>query len=103
MLRKYVGAVVIALLIAAWLATLAYSFLYVRGASEQAESVGRMTGTFRQELEQPRPELLAARGFPEGCVLEVVKSTWGEGLKIKSYPPGTVGTPALAPERARRR
>jgi hypothetical protein len=94
MVGRYVRAVVIALLVVAWALAAAYGYVCLGSATELASSVSRGTATFQQELEHPRVDLVAQRGFPEGAVVNALKATWAEGIKASAYPQDVLFSPA---------
>jgi len=102
-LRKYLGSAIIAALPVAWTVALAYGWLHFNTAVKMAQGVARGTRTFRQELERPRMDLVTERAFPQGCVVDAVKSAWSEGIGLSAYPSDIVTPPAAPSERTRSR
>ncbi len=103
MLGKYAGAAVIALLVVAWGLSAAYGYIRLETAAKLAQSVSRGTQTFQQELQQPRVDLVAEGSFPENAVLNALKATWAEGIKVSAYPPEVLASPPVPPGTARPR
>jgi hypothetical protein len=100
MLRKYAAAAVVGLLVVAWVTTGVYAWLGLTQTTDLARSIARATEALRQELEQPRLDLVAQNAFPEGRAVGVAKSTWLEGAPVGSYPQEVLGQaapPAAAP------
>ena len=86
MFGKYLNAIVIALLIVVWGLSAAYGYVRLGTAVKLADSVGRGTVTFQQELEQARVDLVAQRGFPDNAVLNALKASWAESINVSAYP-----------------
>ena len=103
MLGRYVAVAVVVLLAAAWAVAAVYGYVRLRAATDLAESVSRGTTTFQHELEQPRAEILNQRSFAENVVVNAVKSAWRTGIKVTTYPPEILYSPAASTARARGR
>ena len=88
MLRRYLAGAFVGLLVTAWLVTALFGFLYAERGTEAASSVHTAAETLRQELvEDPRPEVLAERGFPEGQLVGAVKAAWSRRVHPRLYSP----------------
>jgi hypothetical protein len=103
MWRRYVTAAVITACLVGWLAAGAYWFLHLNTVKVLAESVGRSSRTVREEMEQPRVDLLGQRQFPSGRIAESVRAAWSEGLPVAAYPADLAAEPLAPSERARPR
>ena len=103
MWRRYVSAAVITACLAGWLAAGAYWLLHLNTVKGLAASIGRSSRTFREEMEQPREELLGQHQFPSGRIVESVRAAWSEGLPVAAYPADLAAEPLAPSERARGR
>ena len=97
MLRKYLNAVVIGLLLAAWLAVGTHSYLRVSKTAHLARSVSNGTSAFREYLLQPKETFLPARTFPKDRVVRTIKSAWSTAPAPGAYPREILARPRSAP------
>ena len=97
MLRKYAPAAVIALLVVAWSLAFAASYVHLDKSVRLAEAVARSSGTLQQELDNPREELITSASLPENRIVDAVKTAWSEGMRLTTYPPDALGSPAVTP------
>jgi hypothetical protein len=97
---RYLGALVISILIVGWVTVVCLRGTSLHGASQLSGEVARGTSIVRDQLQKPRPDVLQDRMFPEGRLINAVKETWRTGIKVRGYPSSLIDEPPDASARA---
>ena len=102
MLRRYLAAGCVGLLLGLWLVTAAYGALLLRRTTDLAQQVDQGVEGVRDELEHPRASVFAEHSFAEGRVVAEVRRAWAEGVPLASFPRYLVAEPPEAADRVRK-
>jgi hypothetical protein len=96
MLSRYLSAIVIGLLVSAWLVAAAFSTFYVINSRDLARGVATGTATYQRLFRDADQQRLAELQFPRGRLFRTVQTSWSSTLPRRAYPNGLVATPSQA-------
>ncbi|NLW50751.1 MAG: hypothetical protein GXY85_07885 [Candidatus Brocadiaceae bacterium] len=93
MLGRYVGLILMTLLVGLWLAGGVFGVLRLSATRDTAAKVRAGVQTVRTNLESREDEDIARVPFPEGEIARMVQSSWSTGLPAVGFPRGLSAAP----------